>query len=166
MKSFHKEFLLIVLLLTGCKENTPVESRNEKIEYKGITRTSESGQLIGNVDFDDWLMLGDGESYETHYSVYPAYPNPTAGSISLDVNLPRRDSLVIWIDDAPKGEIKFVTKRFLDKGLYRFDIILKDTVTNLTRPEGLIRIFVDFPLNDEINLIHGDVEFFNIISGG
>ena len=63
--------LLFLLLIISCDDN-PVDTIES---YTGITETDSSGNLIGNIDTDDWCEF-ESEEVDTDYGLNPVYPNP------------------------------------------------------------------------------------------
>ena len=69
------KLLFILLLLFGC---SPTEPKNENVEtFSGITETDTNGNLIGEVDSDDWCQFEfDMDATDTEFGLNPVYPNP------------------------------------------------------------------------------------------
>ena len=75
--------LLILLLVVGCSPTESDDGGGENIEFSGITETNSDGDLIGNVDEDDWCEIVSTSGYDscnddcyTEYGLNPVYPNP------------------------------------------------------------------------------------------
>ena len=65
--------LLFLLFIFSCDDN-PVNTIDL---FSGITETDSSGNLIGNIDTDDWCDFEfNFELVNTTYGLNPVYPNP------------------------------------------------------------------------------------------
>ena len=65
--------LLLLLLIVSCQDN-PIKTINS---YTGITETDTNGNIIGNIDTDDWCEFNfDFDAVDTNYGLNPIYPNP------------------------------------------------------------------------------------------
>ena len=67
-------YLFFLFLLFGC--DSPTNS-NESFIFSGITETDSNGNIIGNIDSDDWCLF-DMDLMDTGYGLNPIYPNPVS----------------------------------------------------------------------------------------
>jgi len=93
-----KRIIIILLFITlliyiSCKGNTePVLQPCSP--YKGITETDATGTIFGNEDTEDWQSSGI-------LTLYPAYPNPCDGTISISFSISEPAEVLITINDSP-----------------------------------------------------------------
>ena len=79
-------YLLSLLLLFGCDwldyhiQNSPTNP-SENIIFSGITETDSNGNMIGNIDSDDWCQF-DMNLMDSGYGLNPIYPNPVTAQNS------------------------------------------------------------------------------------
>ena len=154
-KNIFTYVFLICILILSCSDS----GTNPSNEFSGITRTGEgSPDPIGEIDPDDWLLPGDIPSVglPIEYYVMPAYPNPCNHSTTIQFSVAQRDSVNIWVDDKPEGEIILIMNSVLNPGVYSVNVDLSEPSN---RKEGILRFYFDFPLNPDFEEVHGDILF-------
>ncbi len=151
----------LILIFSGCKKENPVEVDNS---FYGITETNVNGDLIGNIDSDDWLPQFNYSPNDTTpaivvFSVKPAYPNPTERFTTVSFSLPTNDSVKVWLEDRPEGKDTTILSSYLIAGQYQLLIDLNYGNDLLNRKEGLLRLHIEVPTRKVIPKVHGDVEY-------
>lgn len=151
--------LISIILFYGCAETVPTEA---EVIYSGITETNRNSPIpIGNVDEDDWRYIphnGSVTSMPVFYSVAPAYPNPTEREATLQITIPKNDSVNIWIDNPMLGtEYKILDKTKMVAGSYDVKIDLLNGDSDSNCENGIARVFIQFLGNDTLSTIHGDI---------
>ena len=71
-------YLFLLFLLFGC--DSPMDS-DETIIFSGITETDTNGNMIGNIDSEDWCPF-DMNLMDSGYGLNPIYPNPVTAQNS------------------------------------------------------------------------------------
>ena len=71
-------YLFLLLLLFGC--DSPTNS-GETLIFSGITETDSDGNIVGNIDSDDWCPF-DMNVMDSGYGLNPIYPNPVVAQES------------------------------------------------------------------------------------
>ena len=162
MRYFIVILILITTLLIGCKSNSTEPNYNEK--YTGITNTGPDGPTpIGNVDVDDWYYSNKDSVFDNHikfsFKVYPAYPNPTNRYFTLMFQLPKDDSVKIWLDDPGMNKSSILLNSFRPAGIYsiKIDLLYGDSL--LSRPNSISRLYIDVESNNSYPKVHGDVQY-------
>ena len=105
----HRICLLLLGVLVSCDN-----AGNEGCGSGGFCNIT---QCPGNqTDQDDWQPLYIG-STDT-IGLGPTCPNPTSGITRFGFSLPRRDSLVISLNDRPDNTVRNIDDRQFDAGFY------------------------------------------------
>lgn len=103
--------LLVILAATASSAHVRGFNRCLHTPYRGITVTSELGEILGPVDADDWGCLGSigrggvGRMAEegpvppppTAVCLKEAFPNPATSATNLQIALPASSSLTLTV---------------------------------------------------------------------
>ena len=83
-------YLFLLLFLFGCDwldyhiQNSPTNT-GETVIFSGITETDSNGNMIGNIDSDDWCSF-NMNLMDSGYGLNPIYPNPVTAQNSESVS--------------------------------------------------------------------------------
>ena len=70
-----KLIFIFFLIIISC--SSPIDSPEQEEEFSGISETDSDGNLIGNIDENDWCAFEfDMSLTETSFGLNPIYPNP------------------------------------------------------------------------------------------
>lgn len=148
--------LLVVglILAAGCDTGSAVADFEAAAAMPpaGITQTDENGNIVGNVDPDDWRTSPRFPSV----AVAPAYPNPVAvnftGPVQIDVSVPFRESiaggleLLIWDPRLPEPFPRLID-RIPAQAIFQLNTLSftrsdVQTTLNIVDPRGLYRLYI------------------------
>lgn len=133
--------------------------------FADITPTDPQGTIIGAADPNDWGCLGGQQSGSgvpsgppTRFCFRPAYPNPSAGQVSLGFAVPRASMLDITVYGQKHGpHSAFVVRTLADQSFAagEFTYLWDGTDDQGARvPPGLYRAVLTTP----DGTICGDIE--------
>lgn len=152
--------LLNLLILFGCNQNSDQREfeRQAFSEPSGITKTDQSGTVIGNPDPDDWrispFFQGDIELFS------PPSPNPVLSNgdlrIEIQVNVLDRISGINIFVYRPPRFYRVDDRPQVPTGNTTFTIPAKIIAGGNPSPQGLYRIIIQDE-NDNV-ISYGDVE--------
>ena len=163
MKNIIGIVLIIVLcaIYYSCKDN----STQPTSEFEGITERSANGDLTGNVDPDDWqpLMICPGlpksnTSAVTNPStplcttIYPAYPNPTANSFTVQYYLHEADSVYMTMNDSPTHIVREMVKQRQAAGTFSVTVDASDLNS------GMYRVYILVFRSTDVLHSYGDIK--------
>ncbi len=98
---------LSVLLLISC---------GDALNITGITETDETGpEPIGNVDEDDWCS-NSTTGGTTEWAIFPAYPNPTNGEVTIRIFLNHRFWVKLQIINKDDKVIRILLEDKIEDG--------------------------------------------------
>ncbi len=129
-----KKYLVLLIVfftafIISCKDSILTD---EDLAFKGIMETNEKGELIGEVDNEDWLEQwnypekdSNGNMIPLTYSVKPAYPNPTKRFTTLRYSVPFDDSVHIELDDRVMNKKTVLLSKKINAGYYSLYMDLK-----------------------------------------
>jgi len=94
--------------------------------YTGITETDEFGNIIGEIDTNDWVFLNssnntdnDYETFPEQYLFGPAYPNPSIDTVYIPFSIPQKVVAIIEIFNSKNQSVKTLVNSDLAAGYYR-----------------------------------------------
>jgi len=143
---------MLALLLVRCGSDNSVDPTMLSGEYRGITYTNDEGDIIGPVDESDWRLYWDdplfntkSETYKTglgvlpyHFSIKPAYPNPSNGIFTLEISLPIACYWIVVVTDTDEN-VLFNRSDFNMAGYVDCEIIPGEQDWNLSN-YGVFRV--------------------------
>ena len=144
--------LLLILLTLHCEGVGPFDHSLFHSTFKGITYTSEDGEVISK-DSEDWHLYLDSPyinffapykivEFESGYSppqsdsiiiaipvsytMMPAYPNPSENSFYFSYTLPQKASVLIFIIDSDMRLVAQLVNSEGYAGMYQVRWVLKN----------------------------------------
>ncbi|KAF0139969.1 MAG: hypothetical protein FD122_2870 [Stygiobacter sp.] len=162
-----KKYLVLLIVfftafIISCKDSILTD---EDLAFKGIMETNEKGELIGEVDNEDWLEQwnypekdSNGNMIPLTYSVKPAYPNPTKRFTTLRYSVPFDDSVHIELDDRVMNKKTVLLSKKMKAGYYSLYVDLKYGNPELVRKDGLVRLYFRVPTKEKFPLVYGDLK--------
>ncbi len=146
-------YLFLLLILFGC--DSPTNS-SETVIFSGITETDSNGNMIGNIDSDDWCSF-DMNLMDSGYGLNPIYPNPvtaqnselfgnsyqicfqystpydssftTLNHINIDIISENNDTIYSFEDNfanGPSGSCTFIADTLVVDSIYRMHLTSDD----------------------------------------
>jgi len=118
----------------------------------GITETDVNGNIVGNVDPDDWRSAPLFPSV----TVQPAFPNPVpfgfTGAVQIEVSVPFRESIsggleLLILDPRQQPRFARLIDRIPSGSVFQINTLSftrsdVQVVLNLADPAGLYRLYI------------------------
>lgn len=123
---------ILIMLATCDRSSEPVEDYH----FVGITQTDATGVTIGSPDADDWCesSVGPG-NIPNQYALWPAFPNPAVGSITVRFGLPVVDSVEVYILAWPERKVRSLVNGSRSAGSFGITWDLRDDDGDLLKPD-------------------------------
>ena len=111
--------VFILILAVSCSNSDTAGPDDNLVDISGITETNDAGVILGG-DLSDWCYSTDKIllPVPVEYAFYPAYPNPNFGVVTFAYDLPKHDSVHIYIINSTGEVVAELVNEAEDAGHY------------------------------------------------
>lgn len=136
--------IFVTISVISCNNNPIISSHTGFRVDPRILQTDSTGRTLGG-DTSDWCSTGTG------YKLYPAYPNPSRGSVNVNFALPEEQIVKLYFKDSLNLET-LLFEDTISAGYYTYQIISDDYMMRM----NLLKLY----MKAGTFTCSGDIQFY------